>query len=117
MITGTEPLGSSMVKLALDGAALRHQAIAHNIANLHSEGYVPMSVSFEAQLDAVRRRQAPAPLEALPQPGAAAGPRPQDADLEMVALSQNTIHYQALLRALGTQLGIIAAAIGDGRRG
>jgi flagellar basal-body rod protein FlgB len=117
MIFGTPPLGLAMAKVALDATALRHQAIAHNIANLHSEDHVPLTVPFEAQLEAARRRLAPPPLEAVPRPGAAAGPRPQDADVEMVALSENTIHYQALLRALGSQLGIVAAAIGDGRRG
>ncbi len=116
MINALEGLGSSMVKLALDAAALRHRAIAHNLANLHSGGYVPLDVSFEAQLDALRRGQAPAQPELAARPGVAPGPRPQDADLEMVALAQNTVHYQALLKALGTQLAIVGSAIADPRR-
>ena len=98
-----------MVKLALDAASLRHQAIAQNIANLHSPGYVPLGVSFEAQLDALRRGQAPAKPELVERLDASPGPRPQDADMEMVALSQNTIHYQALIKGIGTQLAILGA--------
>jgi flagellar basal-body rod protein FlgB len=97
-------------------AALRHQAIAHNLANLHSEGYVPLGVSFDAQLAAQRRAQAPRP-ELVAETWRGAGPRPHEVDLEMVNLSQNTVHYQALLRALGRQLAIVSSAISEGRRG
>jgi len=37
-------------------------------------------------------------------------------DLEMVKLSENTIHYQALLKALGKQLAILNTAMSEGRR-
>lgn len=114
MISGLEGLGVSMVKVALDASALRHQAIAHNIANLHSQGYVPLGVSFEASLAAVRRGQAPVAPELVAQLDKAPGPRPQDADMEMVALSQNTIHYQALIKGIGTQLAILGTAVGGG---
>jgi flagellar basal-body rod protein FlgB len=116
MIGATEGVGTTMVKLALDAAALRHQAIAHNIANLDSQGYVPLDVSFEAQLEAVRRGQAPGIAPAIVQRPVAAGPRPQDADLEVAALAENTVHYQALLKALGVQLSILGDAIGAGGR-
>jgi flagellar basal-body rod protein FlgB len=55
--------------------------------------------------------------EVAPDPGRAPGPRPQDVDVEMLALSQNTVHYQALVRALGKHLSILGAAISEGRRG
>ena len=32
----------TLVRLALDAASLRHQAIANNIANVHSPGYEPL---------------------------------------------------------------------------
>ena len=114
MISALEGLGASMVKLALDAAALRHQAIAHNIANLHTPGYVPLGVSFEASLAAVQRGQAPAAPQLVAQIDRAAGPRPQDADMEMVALSENTIHYQALIKGISTQLAILGIAAGAG---
>ena len=37
--------------------------------------------------------------------------------VEMVRLSENTIHYQALLKALGKQLSILNVALSEGRRG
>jgi flagellar basal-body rod protein FlgB len=116
MINAIEGLGASMVKLALDAAALRHQAIANNIANLHSPGYVPLAVSFESQLEALRRGQAPGKPELVEQLDRAPGPRPQDADMEMVALAENTIHYQALIKGIGTQLAILSAVASDQRR-
>ncbi len=115
MMGGMDSISSSMVKLALDAAALRHQAIANNIANLHSEGYVPLTVNFEAQLEAVRRGRAPSSPEIVEQ-DRLPGPRPQDVDVEMVALAQNTIHYQALMRALGVQFSTLGDAISDGRK-
>jgi flagellar basal-body rod protein FlgB len=115
MIEALEGAGAAAAKLALDAAALRHQAIAHNLANLHSEGYVPMGVSFEARLDAARRARAAQP-QLVQESWRGAGPRPQDVDLEMVKLSQNTIHYQALVRALGRQLAILNLAVSEGRR-
>ena len=114
MTGAIETLGSSMVKYALDAAALRHQAIAQNIANLHSPGYVPLGVSFEASLAAVQRGQAPAAPELVAQLDKAPGPRPQDADMEMVALAQNTIHYQALIKGIGTQLAILGVVANGG---
>jgi flagellar basal-body rod protein FlgB len=115
MIEGLEGTGAAAARLALDAAALRHQAIAHNLANLNSENYVPLEVSFDAQLAAARRAQAARP-ELVQESWRGAGPRPQDVDLEMVKLSQNTIHYQALLKALGKQLAILNVAVSEGRR-
>lgn len=125
MIGATDSLGSSMVKLALDAAVLRHQAIAQNIANLQSEGYVPVKVTFEDELASARRSGArPGDdrrfLESIrPQvvlQDRAPGPRPQDADTELVALSENIIHYQALLRALSRQLSILSSVVNDAKQ-
>jgi flagellar basal-body rod protein FlgB len=115
MIEGLEGAGAAAVRLALDAAALRHQAIAHNLANLNSENYVPIGVSFDAQLAAARRTQAQRP-ELVQESWRGTGPRPQDVDLEMVKLSENTIHYQALLKAFGKQLAILNVALSEGRR-
>lgn len=111
-----EPIQRStlaMVERALDAAALRHQAIAHNIANLNSASYVPLGVSFEAELASAGAPPAP---RLVPEPGVVPGPRPQDMDLEMVKLAQNTLHYEALLRAVGLQFSILGDAMGTGGR-
>lgn len=116
MIEGIHGAGADLAKLALDAAALRHQAIAHNLANLHSEDYVPLGVRFEAQLRKFKAAASAAPARLVPEYERGTGPRPQDVDVEMVRLAENTIHYQALLRALGRQMAILGDAIGEGRR-
>jgi flagellar basal-body rod protein FlgB len=118
MIDGIHGAGTALARLALDAAALRHQAIAHNLANLHSEDYVPLGVSFESQLRSFggSARAAPAQPRLVPEYERGTGPRPQDVDTEMVQLAQNTIHYQALLRALGVQMAILGEAIAGGGR-
>lgn len=47
------PLGKTIapfLKKGLDGYALRHSAIAENIANTETENYRPIKVSFEEKL-------------------------------------------------------------------
>jgi flagellar basal-body rod protein FlgB len=125
MVGEMEGVGSAMIKLALDAAVLRHQAIAQNIANLQSEGYVPLRVSFEEELAQFRRSGVHAGevenalRDLKPQlvyADRAPGPRPQDVDTELVALSENTIHYQVLLRALNRQMSIISEAMDEGKK-
>ena len=106
MIDSIHGPGASMAKLALDAAVLRHNAIAHNIANLHSEGYVQLGVRFDARLAAARRARAVRPELVLETT------QSTHLDSEMVKLAQNTLHYQALLRALGRQMAIVGDAIG-----
>jgi flagellar basal-body rod protein FlgB len=111
MIDAIHGPGVTMAKLALDAAALRHHAIAHNIANLSSEGYTPLGVRFDARLAAAQRFGAA-------RPELVAETTPVQIDGEMVKLAQNTLHYQALVRALGKQLAIFSDAVGGpGGRG
>jgi len=115
MIDSIQGAGVDMAKLALDAASLRHQAIAQNLANLQSDSYVPLGVSFDAQLLKERRAQAPRP-QLVEETWRGVGPRPHDVDRMMVELSQNTVHYEALVRALSRSLSILSAAIGQGGR-
>ena len=118
---------TALVRLALDAASMRHLALANNIANAESPGYAPQRVNFEAQLTQVRQAlAAQRPLQAAD----IAGVRPeieqgaprgassaaQTLDLEMVQVAQNTLHYQALLRAVGRFGSIMAMAVDEGRR-
>jgi flagellar basal-body rod protein FlgB len=93
------------VTLALDAALLRHQAIAANIANVNTPGYRPVRVSFEEHLGTQ-----PARLERVE------GDSKVELDVEVAHLSANTVHYQALLRALNKQLSILGTAINEGKR-
>jgi flagellar basal-body rod protein FlgB len=116
------------VSLALDAAALRHQALASNIANAATPGYQPLRVSFEEQLEAMRASLRAGRLEpsllATIQPklerealveGSPGGTQVA-LDSQVAKISENAVHYQALLRALNKQFAILGAAINDGKR-
>lgn len=116
-----------LVRLALDAASLRHQAISQNIANVHAPDFHPVRVGFEQQLGALRasleqgRHVTPDMLRGV-QPVLQRDPSPPGADrtamldLEVADLAQNTVQYEALLKALNKHLAILGTAISDGRR-
>lgn len=116
----------SYARLALDATVLRHQVIAHNIANASTPGYQPLQVDFESQLAWARRAWregdpteiaqaalASARPAVVPDPAGAAGVM---LDVETMRLSQNSLHHQALLKALDKRGALYALAVGDGRR-
>ncbi len=98
-----------IAKKALDGIALRQQAIASNLANLETPGYkrLDLAPSFNAELDRATSSQNPQLLESLrptlaPDPNAPPGGsngNNVDLEQEMLALNQN-----ALAHAVETQL-------------
>lgn len=110
-----------LLNTALDAAAMRQQAIAHNIANAGTPGYQRLGVTFEsrfaalqdgAQIAAMARSAGFLPtLEAVGNPGDAVA-----LDQEMAALSQTTLHQQALLKALNKQINLLSVAINEGKR-
>lgn len=113
-----------LLKLALDAAGMRQQAIAQNIANANTPGYQRIGVSFERRIEdvrqAVRRGQAPSlaslaacqpAFEAVGAPG-----EPVALDMEVAALAENTLQHQALLKALNKHLALIGTAINEGKR-
>ena len=125
-LSESDRVTSALVLLALDAAAMRHQATANNLANIHSTGYQAQRVNFEEQLSALRQAVAArGPVE----PAAVDQVRPfveRDAtrpagniagmiDMELVKLSQNAIHYQSLLKALDKRGSILALAVNEGR--
>ena len=101
-----------LVHLALQAYELRHKVIAHNIANVDSQGFQPLRLNFEEQLGPLQQavqshasaaeiarlaaqvhpRIEPeaAPAGALAEPG-------EKLDDQLVALTQNTLDYEALL--------------------
>lgn len=116
-----DPTTLQLVHRALDAGALRHQAIAQNIANANVAGTQALRVQFEELMGAL-------PADLIAGPGVEAGdiplPRvvtqgaghPIALDEEMSALSSNSLHYQALLKAMGRQLGILSLAAQEGHR-
>ncbi len=127
-----EAMGSVTTKalgLAMDAALMRQQVISANIANANTPDYVPLTVSFEAQLaDARMVLEDRGRLN----PGALAGIHPrvevqQGAgilggspkvmlDMEVANLAKNAIHFEALAKGLSKHFAILSAAIGDGKK-
>ena len=115
-----DPATLQLVSRALDAGAMRHQAIAQNIANANIAGAKAARVQFEELLGDVRTDLAagrtikaedvPAPQLVTTADGAIA------LDSEVAALSSNSLQYQALLKAMSRQLSILSVAIQEGRR-
>jgi flagellar basal-body rod protein FlgB len=128
MTEGVEAITTAALGLALDAASLRQQAIATNIANADAVDYVPLSVSFEAQLDDARQAlQSRGGLDAA----SLAGVQPQLVtaglgenglppkvmlDVEVAEMARNSVHYQALLKGLSKHFAILSAAVTDGKK-
>jgi flagellar basal-body rod protein FlgB len=106
---------------ALDGIALRHEAIARNIANLDTPGYkrADLAPSFRAELARASASANPRLIENL-QPSLAPdttavahGPDGNNVNLEseMVALSQNTLAHAVESQLLTNALQRMRLAI------
>lgn len=116
-----DPATLQLVSRALDAGALRHTAIAHNIANANVAGARAMKVVFEDLLGAVRDDLAKGrPVSAIDIPEAQLGfadaGQAIALDDQVAALSTNGLHYQALLKAIDKHLGLVGLAIHEGKR-
>jgi flagellar basal-body rod protein FlgB len=123
MISIIDGQASALVKLALDATGMRQQALATNIANAGTPGYERMSVNFEAQLAALKDADGRMPAGALaslaqvrPAFEFAPAGAPIALDMEVAELSENSLHHQALLKALTKQYALIGLAINEGKR-
>lgn len=111
-----------IVEYALDGLALRHSAIAANIANANSAAYRPLRVSFENQLATALAQTGGEASLTLPPPQVTAdmpvseGLRRHALENEIVQLNRNVLQYQALIRGLDKYHSTIATAINEGKR-
>ena len=122
MANPAEAITSAILKLALDGAALRHQALASNIANAQTPGYAPLRVDFESEIGRARERLAAgedagsvladAKPELSEEQAASAAPL----DIQVADLAQNVVQYQALLKGWSKRMAILSAAINEGKR-
>ena len=116
-------LGNSMAiaKLSMDAASLRHEAIASNIANVNTPGYVPLKVNFEEQLNALSENNEQNRLSEvkpfIEQESPSAGVTPQVAlDMEVVKLNVNTLHFQSLVKLANKYISLLGTAINEGKR-
>jgi flagellar basal-body rod protein FlgB len=114
---------SDLVLRALDLAVVRHAVHSANIANASVEGYRPLRVEFEEQLAAARsallgRDDASAQRAAVslePQVVTGAEAQPVQLDREVALMMENSVHYQALVGALGKNGAMLRLAIREGR--
>jgi flagellar basal-body rod protein FlgB len=122
-----EAVTTAALAAALDTAARRHAAIAGNIANAATQGYVPVRISFDAQIEEARAMlrekgtldmAAVASLQGSAEPVANVGGQAAavQVDEEMVELARNALQFQALAQGLSRHLGLLALAAGDGRK-
>jgi flagellar basal-body rod protein FlgB len=124
-----ESLTLPSLSLALDAAVMRHQAIASNIANVHTVGYVPQHLTFEAEMSRVSQDSAgstgrsaaeaqPMTLNVRMEPVAIADEAAGAVhlDREVAAMAQNSMHYQTLLRGLNRHLALLTSAVTEGKR-
>lgn len=114
--------GFALARVALDAATLRHETIAANIANINSDGYMPLKVGFEEYLDRADIARADwSPMRGAIAPVvepdlSAAGLSPQAAlSTEIVKLNANTIHYQALIKAMSRAVSVMQIAVSEGK--
>lgn len=127
MLDGIEAITTAALGKALDVASQRQQVIAANIANANTVGYVPQRLSFEDQMDDVRRGlQAGKSLDAYalaamqphltPVIDASGQVAKVQLDEEVAALSQNSVQYQALIKGLNRHMSILGIAVTEGKR-
>jgi flagellar basal-body rod protein FlgB len=127
MAQSIESVTTAALSAALQAGASRHAAIASNIANAGTEGYVPLRLSFDAHLAQARATWqdrgmlAPAAVASLrgelqPVLDAAGAPARVQLDAEMTELARNAVHFQALTQVLARHLSLQAMAAADGRR-
>ena len=107
--------GVQLLKLGLDAATLRQAAISNNIANLNTEGYHPLKVSFEEQLKGFASSKQ-SDLSSI-KPALQVDERGMVVlDEQMIMLNQNYVYHQSLLKALNGKLELFGTAINDSRR-
>ena len=122
MIQPVDDNTTALVRLALDAASLRQTVHASNIASAGTDGYQPVRVQFEEHLGAVRdavganRLDASALATAQPAAIVQEGAAGVKLDQEVAAMSQNALHYQALVRLLDKHYSLVSTAIDGGKR-
>jgi flagellar basal-body rod protein FlgB len=104
---------------ALRGANARQSALAGNLANVDTPGYVRRDVDFHATLQAaLGAGDDPSGTSFASQADAGAPVRADgnsvDVDAENSALAQNALEYDALARVATARVDILKSAMGVG---
>jgi flagellar basal-body rod protein FlgB len=108
---------TTALQLALKGLGARQRAVAKNVANLETPGYVATAVSFEDSLREAIAGGSPASAAVTEDKTSdAAGPNGNNVllDHESMVLADTGLRYQLLSQAVSLRFGILRAAIGRG---
>jgi flagellar basal-body rod protein FlgB len=103
---------------AIQGAGLRQQALASNLANVNTPGYRRQDVDFHSALQAAMPggRDAVGDVPIATSVDSASPMRPDgnsvDVDTESANLAQNALEYEALAQVLKARGDIIEIAMG-----
>lgn len=127
MTEALEAITTTALGLALDATSLRQQAIAANIANHATEGYVPQKLDFATFMQQPRHvlaskgrvdafALAGARLQLEPVLDSQGQPARVHLDEEVADMAQNTVQYQLLARGLNRHFAILSSAVSDGKR-
>ena len=125
MATLIEPVTTAALSAALSAATRRHAVVASNSAHAATEGYQPLRLDFEAQLEEARASlqdgafldkrglESLRGLSELPPERLESSVR---VDAEMTELARNAVQFQALVQGLARHLSVLALAAADGRK-
>lgn len=122
MVSAIDPATQALVSSALNAADLRQLVHASNVAMAGTPGHVPMQVRFGEQFDALREQISAGRVDAATVASLARAEVVPSArtevqlDQELSAMSQNALHYQALVRLLNKQYSVMGMAIDGGKR-
>lgn len=104
---------------AMEGASLRQQVLANNIANANTPGFVRSDVDFHSQLAQALASGDDRAIQSLaftPQQDAGGKTRLDgsnvDVDVEMTSLSENALDFQTLAAVARTRLHLLEIAMG-----
>ena len=102
---------------AMRGSSIRQQALADNLANVDTPGYVRKDVDFhDALRNAMDGGNDPSSLAFTPEADRSAPVRVDgnsvDVDAESSDMSQNALEYDALARVSATRIDILKSAMG-----
>lgn len=130
MLGGSEKITMDLVQLALNVSSLKQQVISNNIANSNTVGYKPLKVDFDKQLQnlsvTLSNRTDPNSVSSMIktlQPQVVVdkeldqlGDKSVRLDQEMANMTENAVHYQALIESVTKKMSLLRLAINGGQR-
>lgn len=114
-----DAISAALIGKALDGLNMRQNFLAQNIANANSPDYVPMGVTFEAELLEASLRGMDSVESVEPDVVAIPMVEGQDAgmrlDMQLAESSKTALRYSALIEVMARQMSITRSAITGGQ--